>query len=152
MSIHSRNRLLVASFINHEWPKSYSWHRFHRFRGMRPPLFAGSGTFHELQAQHWEYALVQWTVDRWSQSTGCSWRGLTETQSCRRCQLWTPHSQTAQRARVAYELSPRKLPIGKSRIIHPAMEVSIRNVHFSLGSFFFLDQEAIACLDREEPE
>ena len=24
--------------------------------------------------------------------------------------------------------------------------------YFSLGSFFFLDQEAIACLDREEPK
>ena len=36
--------------------------------------------------------------------------------------------------------------------VSQTIAVSIRNIHFSLGSFFFLDQEAIACLDREEPE
>ena len=35
-------------------------------------------------------------------------------------------------------------------LVHPIIEVSIQNVHFQ--SFFFLDEEAIACLDQEEPE
>ena len=32
------------------------------------------------------------------------------------------------------------------------MEVSISNIKFQSWLFFFLDQESIACLDREEPE
>ena len=37
-------------------------------------------------------------------------------------------------------------------LVSSIMEVSIRNIHFQSWLFFFLDQEAIACLDREEPE
>ena len=36
--------------------------------------------------------------------------------------------------------------------VRTIMEVSIPNIHFQSWLFFFLDKEAIACLDREEPE